>query len=93
MPELLFGSILDAGITAQSFFICLAAALVLGVLVGGITVTGLEPASRQGDRVILDILKRCGGKYTVGESGVRFSRSFWASSRCSSSVRTGSKRR
>ena len=48
---------------------------VLGVLVGGITVTGLEPASRQGDRVILDILKRCGGKYTVGESGVRFSRS------------------
>ena len=48
---------------------------VLGVLAGGITVTGLEPASRQGDRVILDILKRCGGKYTVGESGVRFSRS------------------
>ena len=36
MPELLFGSILDAGITAQSFFICLAAALVLGVLVAGV---------------------------------------------------------
>ena len=36
MPELLFGSILDAGITAQSFFICLAPALVLGVLVAGV---------------------------------------------------------
>lgn len=36
VPELLFGSILDAGITAQSFFICLAAALVLGVLVAGV---------------------------------------------------------
>ena len=36
MPELLFGSILDAGITAQSFFNCLAAALVLGVLVAGV---------------------------------------------------------
>ena len=36
MPELLFGSILDAGITAQPFFICLVAALVLGVLVAGV---------------------------------------------------------
>lgn len=36
VPDLLFGSILEAGITAQSFFICLAAALVLGMLVAGV---------------------------------------------------------
>ena len=36
VPDLLFGSILEAGITAQSFYICLGAALVLGVLVASV---------------------------------------------------------
>ena len=36
MPEFLFGSILEAGITAQSFTVCLLAALVLGALVAGV---------------------------------------------------------
>ena len=36
MPEFLFGSILEAGITAQSFAVCLLAALVLGALVAGV---------------------------------------------------------
>ena len=35
---------------------------VLGCVIGGITVTGLNPASQQGDKVILEILQRCGGK-------------------------------
>nr|WP_317399061.1 3-phosphoshikimate 1-carboxyvinyltransferase [uncultured Gemmiger sp.] len=48
---------------------------VLGVLMGGITVTGLDTVSRQGDRVVLDILKRFGGKYANTAAGLRFSRS------------------
>ena len=48
---------------------------VLGAVAGGITVTGLQAASRQGDRVILDILKRCGAKLSASGGAVRFSRS------------------
>ena len=48
---------------------------VLGVLTGGVSVTGLQAASRQGDRVILDILKRCGGKFTESGGVYKFSRS------------------
>ena len=36
MPEILFGSILAAGITASAFSICLLAALALGVLVAAV---------------------------------------------------------
>ena len=48
---------------------------VLGCVVGGITVTGLNPDSQQGDKVILDILQRCGGKFKAVAGGYRFSRS------------------
>ncbi len=48
---------------------------VLGCVIGGITVTGLNPASQQGDKVILDILQRCGGKFKAMEGGYRFSQS------------------
>lgn len=48
---------------------------VLGCVVGGITVTGLNPDSQQGDKVILDILQHCGGKFKAVAGGYRFSRS------------------
>ena len=48
---------------------------VLGCVVGGVTVTGLTPDTHQGDRVILDILQRCGGKFYPGDGGIRFERS------------------
>ena len=48
---------------------------VLGCVIGGITVTGLNPDSQQGDKVILDILQRCGGKFKAVTGGYRFSRS------------------
>ena len=48
---------------------------VLGAIAGGVTVTGLDAASRQGDRVILDILQRFGAKITPVEGGYRFERS------------------
>ena len=35
---------------------------VLGAARGGIALTGLDEGSRQGDRVILDILRRCGAR-------------------------------
>lgn len=48
---------------------------VLGSIVGGITVTGLSVDSHQGDRVILEILKRCGAKFRPEGDGIRFERS------------------
>lgn len=49
---------------------------VLGCLTGGVTVTGLRPESRQGDKVILDILRRCGGKFSAEADGtLHFERS------------------
>ena len=38
---------------------------VLGAVKGGITVTGLREDSCQGDRVIFDILRRCGAGMTA----------------------------
>lgn len=37
---------------------------VLGALCGGVTVTGLRPDTQQGDTAILDILARCGARFT-----------------------------
>ena len=49
---------------------------VLGCLTGGVTVTGLRPESRQGDKVILEILRRCGAKFSAEADGtLRFERS------------------
>ena len=48
---------------------------VLGVLAGDVTVTGLEPGTLQGDAVILDILRRCGGRAEAVPGGVRFQKS------------------
>ena len=48
---------------------------VLGCAVGGVTITGLNPESKQGDKVILEILQRCGGKFKPVDGGYRFERS------------------
>lgn len=49
---------------------------VLGAVRGGVTVTGLRPDSLQGDRVIMDILKRCGAHAARGGDGaVRWEKS------------------
>ncbi len=48
---------------------------VLGVLAGDIAVAGLDAASRQGDRVILDILRDFGGKFAEKDGALHFSRS------------------
>ncbi|MDD4851119.1 MAG: 3-phosphoshikimate 1-carboxyvinyltransferase [Gemmiger sp.] len=48
---------------------------VLGCLVGGITVQGLAQDTHQGDKVILDILRRCGGKLAVRGDSIKFERS------------------
>lgn len=47
----------------------------LGALAGDVTVTGLEPGTLQGDAVILDILRRCGGRAEAVPGGVRFQKS------------------
>lgn len=45
---------------------------VLGALRGGITVSGLRPDPVQGDAAILDILARCGAKFTRTGDTVAF---------------------
>ena len=45
---------------------------VLGSLLGGIAVEGLNPASRQGDAAILEILRRCGAKFVRADGAVHF---------------------
>ena len=45
---------------------------VLGAVKGGITLTGLAVETLQGDAAILDILRRCGAKFTRTEAGLVF---------------------
>ena len=45
---------------------------VLGAVKGGITLTGLAAETLQGDAAILDILHRCGAKFTRTEAGLVF---------------------
>ena len=45
---------------------------VLGAVKGGITLTGLAAETLQGDAAILDILRRCGAKFTQTEAGLVF---------------------
>ena len=45
---------------------------VLGAVCGGVTIAGLAPETLQGDAAILDILHRCGAKFTRTESGITF---------------------
>ena len=48
---------------------------VLGAVCGGVTITGLAPETLQGDAAILDILRRCGAKFTQTEAGIPFTKS------------------
>ena len=45
---------------------------VLGAVKGGITLAGLAAETLQGDAAILDILRRCGAKFTRTEAGLVF---------------------
>ena len=45
---------------------------VLGAVKGGITLTGLAAETLQGDAAILDLLRRCGAKFTRTEAGLVF---------------------
>lgn len=61
--------------TVEGDFSQAAFAAVLGAVRGGMTVTGLRPDSMQGDRVILDILARCGARFTRQGDAVVFEKS------------------
>ena len=45
---------------------------VLGAVCGGVTITGLAPDTLQGDAAILDILRRCGARFTRTAEGITF---------------------
>lgn len=48
---------------------------VLGALCGGVTVRSLRPDTKQGDAAILEILARCGARYTRAGDAVTFAKS------------------
>ena len=48
--------------------------VVLGAVVGGVTLTGLAEKTLQGDAAILDILRRCGAKFAPTAAGIVFER-------------------
>lgn len=48
--------------------------LVAGAIAGKVTVTGLDPQDRQGDRAVLEILTRFGAKVTVTDRDVTVER-------------------
>ena len=48
---------------------------VLGAVAGGVTLTGLAEKTLQGDAAILDILRRCGAKFTPTAAGIVFEQS------------------
>ena len=54
---------------------------VLGAVRGGVTIRGLAPSSGQGDAAILEILERCGAKFTRQGDTVRFEKSPLAATR------------
>ena len=60
---------------------------VLGALCGGVTVNGLRPDTKQGDAAILDILARCGARFT--RSGGACSGSTSSGGVCSGGIRAG----
>ena len=45
---------------------------VLGAVAGGVTLIGLAEKTLQGDAAILDILRRCGAKFTPTAAGIVF---------------------
>ena len=51
--------------SAAAFFLCMGA-----LSPAGITVRGLDPASGQGDRRVLDLLRAAGAAVTVSEAGI-----------------------
>ena len=51
--------------SAATFFLCMGALSEEGVLV-----QGLDPSSVQGDRAVLEVLRRFGAEVSVGEEGV-----------------------
>ena len=55
------------GDASQAAFFC-----TLGACLGGISLTGLSPDTAQGDRVILDILSRCGAAFAYENGAYRF---------------------
>lgn len=60
---------IDGDYSQLSFF------AVLGVLNGNIDCLGVDKNSRQGDKKIIDILRKCGGKITSLSNGYNFKKS------------------
>lgn len=64
-----------ADFTVESDYSQAAFPAVLGTLLGDITLTGLSADTRQGDRVILDLLKACGARIKTEGGALHFERS------------------
>lgn len=62
-------------VTVESDYSQAAFFAVLGAIKGGVTIQNLRADSLQGDKVILEILKRCNAEMTQTEQGIYFAKS------------------
>lgn len=65
---------------------CAAPMLILGAILGSVTVTGLDPNSEQPDRTVLDVLRQCGAQVEAFGDSVTVSKGKLIGFRCSGDV-------
>ncbi len=62
---------------------CAAPMLILGAILGSVTVTGLDPNSNQPDRKILNVLRQSGARVGIRDHSVTASKSALSGFKCS----------
>ena len=61
-------------VSVEGDWSCAAPMLILGAMLGSVTVTGLDPSSDQPDRAVLDALLQCGAHVSVNGNAVTSSK-------------------
>lgn len=61
-------------VSVEGDWSCAAPMLILGAILGSVTVTGLDPKSVQPDRAVTDVLRLCGAHVSVSDDAVTVSK-------------------
>ncbi len=70
-------------LTVEGDWSCAATMLILGAILGSVTVTGLDPISEQPDRTVLDVLRQCGARVSIDGDAVTVSKGKLTGFKCS----------
>lgn len=70
-------------LTVEGDWSCAAPMLILGAILGSVTVTGLDPNSEQPDRKVLDVLHQCGARVEIFSDSVTVSKGKLTGFKCS----------